>query len=165
MCFETGFLPRSKRFRPSLLTTGYRCSFCRSHKRRKCLIRSYFRHHICTFIIQRQYIDTDWGHPVALYYKIHNICSYGQTQLSIMSLIKSTHFATGFDQTWSSSGHIYIDTKIKAVHGLRCKCRWDITKWVFIIFMYGIPLYNVLRPIIINRCTAANNQLKSYKKY
>ena len=31
--------------------------------------------------------------------KIHNICSYSQTQLSIMSLIKSTHLATGFDQT------------------------------------------------------------------
>ena len=68
-------------------------------------------------------IDTGWGHPVELYYKIHNICSYSQTQLSIMSLIKSTHLATGFDQTWSSSGHIYIYTKIKAVHGLRCKCR------------------------------------------
>ena len=45
---------------------------------------------------------------------IHNICSYSQTQLSIMSLIKSSHLATGFDQTWSSSGHIH--TKIKEVH-------------------------------------------------
>ena len=43
--------------------------------------------------------DTGSGHPVVLYYKIHNICSYSQTQLSIMPLIKSTHFATGFDQT------------------------------------------------------------------
>ena len=31
--------------------------------------------------------------------EIHNIRSYSQTQLSIMSLIKSTHLATGFDQT------------------------------------------------------------------
>ena len=53
---------------------------------------------------------TGWGHPVVLCYKIHNICSYSQTQLSIMFLIKSTHLATGFDQTCSSSGHIY--TKI-----------------------------------------------------
>ena len=30
--------------------------------------------------------------------KIHNICNYSQTQLSIMSLIKSTHLATSFDQ-------------------------------------------------------------------
>ena len=67
--------------------------------------------------------DTSWGHPIVLCYKIHNICSYSQTQLSVMSLIKSTHLATGFDQTWSSSGHIYIYAKIKAVHGLRCKCR------------------------------------------
>ena len=65
--------------------------------------------------------DFGWGHPVVLYYKIHNICSYSQTQLSVMSLIKSTHLATGFGQTWSSSDHIY--TKMKAVHGLRCKCR------------------------------------------
>ena len=53
--------------------------------------------------------------------KTHNICSYSPTQLSIMSLIKSTHLATGIDHTWSSSGHIY--TKMKEVHGLRCKCR------------------------------------------
>ena len=65
---------------------------------------------------------TGWGHSIVLYYKIHNICSYSQTQLSITSLIKSTHLATGFDQTWWSSGHIYVYTKIK-VHGLRCKCR------------------------------------------
>ena len=38
-----------------------------------------------------------------------------------------------------------------------------ITKLVFIIFIYGIPLYSVLRPIIISKCTAVNNQLKSYK--
>ena len=43
--------------------------------------------------------NTGWGHPIVLHYKIHNICSYSQTQLSIMSLIKSTHLATGFDQT------------------------------------------------------------------
>ena len=61
-------------------------------------------------------VDTGWGHPVVLYYKIHNICSYSQTRLSILYLIKSTHLATDFDQTWSSSGHIY--TKIKEVHGL-----------------------------------------------
>ena len=67
------------------------------------------------------YLYTGSGHSVVLYYKIHNICSYSQTQLSIMSLIKITHLATGFDQTRSSSGHIY--TKIKEVHGLRCKCR------------------------------------------
>ena len=34
-----------------------------------------------------------------LYYKTHNICSYSQTQLSIMSLIKGTHLVKGFDQT------------------------------------------------------------------
>ena len=39
--------------------------------------------------------------------KIHNICGYSQTQLSVMSLIESAHLATGFNQTWSSSGHIY----------------------------------------------------------
>ena len=49
-------------------------------------------------------------------YKINNICSYNQTKLSIISLIKSTHLATGFDQTWSSSGQIY--TEIKEVHTL-----------------------------------------------
>ena len=42
-------------------------------------------------------------------------------------------------------------------------CTRVITKWVFIIFMYGITLHNVLRPIIINRRTVVNNQLKSYK--
>ena len=41
----------------------------------------------------------------------------------LLCLIKSAHLATGFVQTWLSSGHIYIYTKIKAVHGLRCKCR------------------------------------------
>ena len=42
------------------------------------------------------------------------VCSYSQTELSIMFLIKSAHLATGFDQTTSSSssGHIYIYTKI-----------------------------------------------------
>ena len=45
------------------------------------------------------YCGTGWGHNIVLYYKIHSICNYSQTQLSIMSLIKSTHLATGFDQT------------------------------------------------------------------
>ena len=26
-------------------------------------------------------VDTGLGHPVVLYYKIHNVCSYSQTQL------------------------------------------------------------------------------------
>ena len=32
-------------------------------------------------------------------FKIHNICSYSQTRLSVMSLIKVTHLVTGFNQT------------------------------------------------------------------
>ena len=31
--------------------------------------------------------------------ELYSICSYSQTQLSSMSLIKSTHLTTGFDQT------------------------------------------------------------------
>ena len=48
-----------------------------------------------------------------------------------MSLIKSTHLVTSFDQAWSSSGHIYIYTKVKEVHGLSINSfmSCDMTFW------------------------------------
>ena len=45
------------------------------------------------------YTATVSGRFVEKPFEIHYTCSYSQTQLSIMSLIKSTHLATGFDQT------------------------------------------------------------------
>ena len=105
--------------------------------------------------------DTGWGYPFVLYYKIHNICCYSQTQLSIMSLIKV--------HTWRPVSIKHDDHQAVFIQRWKQYMDWDasaevnyprvITKLVFIIFTYGIPLYSVL----INRCTAVNNQLNAYK--
>ena len=109
---------------------------------------------------------TVWGHPVVLYYKIHNICSSVKHNYLLclwlkvhtwrpVSIKHDHHHQAIFIQRLKQ----YMDWDASAA----VNYTWVITKWVFIIFMYGIPLYNVLRPIIITRCTAVNNQLKSYK--
>ena len=59
-----------------------------------------------------------------------------------MSLIKTTHLATSFNQTWSKSGHIY--TKIKEVQGLRCKCTCISVLHCLLFYLAMLYVHNEL---------------------
>ena len=54
-------------------------------------VKTEYKHNALAFYANQKQEDiknshTGSEHPVVLYYKIHNICSYSQTQLSVMSL-------------------------------------------------------------------------------